>query len=155
MIIPREIEELLKKEAYEKGIDLELLIIDKLSFNLDSSTKVSLYLRKAEELFNESLEYLKNDDLIQAAEKAWSTCASMVKAYAEKKGLEHYRHRQLEEIMTKLISEKGGDKELISEWSVCLRLHSNFYEGFMTKLDLSSSLELVKKFIEKMKTEIL
>jgi len=42
-------------------------------------------------------------------------------------------HRQLEEIVSNIISQMNGDKELISEWSTCLRLHSNFYENLMTR----------------------
>ena len=117
---------------------MELLLIDKLAKDLDPAIKVSLYLNKAEELFKEALDYLNRGDLIQASEKAWGACASVVKAYAEGRGMEHYRHRQLEEAMSRLISERGGDKELISGWGTCLRLHSNFYEGFMTRQDLEA-----------------
>ncbi|MDT7903421.1 MAG: PaREP1 family protein [Caldivirga sp.] len=154
MRIPREVEELLRREAYERGIDVELLLIDKLAKDLDPAIKVSLYLNKAEELFKEALDYLNRGDLIQASEKAWGACASVVKAYAEGKGMEHYRHRQLEEAMSRLISERGGDKELISGWGTCLRLHSNFYEGFMTRQDLEASLELVRGFLNRMRSEV-
>jgi hypothetical protein len=56
--IPREVEELLRRETYERGIDVELLLIDKLAKDLDPAIKVSLYLNKAEELFKEALDYL-------------------------------------------------------------------------------------------------
>jgi hypothetical protein len=59
-------------------------------------------------------------------------------------------HRQLEEIMSNIISQMNGDKELISEWSTCLRLHSNFYENLMTEKDLRSSIELVENFVKNM-----
>lgn len=70
----------------------------------------------------------------------------IVKAYGEKRGLEHYM--QLEEIVSNIISQMNGDKELISEWSTCLR--SNFYENLMTEKDLHSLIELVENFIKNM-----
>ncbi|QIW23837.1 HEPN domain-containing protein [Sulfolobus sp. S-194] len=150
MEIPKLLEEVLKKEAFEKGIDEEILLIDKLSRDLDPSTRFTLYKEKANELLSEAKKYLERGDLIQASEKAWGACASIVKAYAEKKGLEHYRHRQLEEVMSKLISTEKDDK-LVSDWSICLRLHSNFYEGFMTIEDVKLSLLKVEEFLEVMK----
>jgi len=147
--VPKRIEEILKKEAYEKGIDEELLLIDKLRKELDPSTRYSLYKEKAVELLAEAKNYLEKKDLIQASEKAWGACASIVKAYAEKLGLEHFRHRQLEEIMSNLIS-KEGKKELLYGWSVCLRLHSNFYEGFMNEEDVSLSIKVVEEFVNLM-----
>jgi uncharacterized protein (UPF0332 family) len=150
MQLPKLLEEIIKKEAREKGIDEEVLLIDKLSKDLDPTIRFNLYKEKAEELLLEAKKYLEKRDLLQASEKAWGACASIVKAYAEKKGLEHYRHRQLEEIMSKLISVERS-KELVSEWSICLRLHANFYEGFMTEEDVRISIEGVEEFIKNMK----
>lgn len=135
----------IKKEAFEKGVFEEILLIDKLS--LDPSTRFTL---KANELLSEAKKYLEMGDLIQTSEKAWGACASIVKAYAEKKGLEHYTHRQLEEVMSKLISTEK-DEKLVSDWSICLRLHSNIYEGFMTSEDVKLSLLKVEEFVEVMK----
>ncbi|WP_048054713.1 PaREP1 family protein [Acidianus hospitalis] len=115
---------------------------------LDPQTRYSLYKEKAEELLAEARKYLESKDFIQASEKAWGACASIVKAYGEKRGLEHYR--QLEEIVSNIISQMNGDKELISEWSTCLRLHSNFYENLMTEKDLHSSIKLVENFVKNM-----
>ncbi|BDB99774.1 PaREP1 family protein [Saccharolobus caldissimus] len=149
MQIPRQIEEILRKEAYEKGIDEEILLIDKLGKELDPITRSSLYIEKAKELLAEARNYFEKKDLVQASEKAWGACASIVKAYGEKSGLEHYRHRQLEEIMSNLIS-KEGRRELLYGWSVCLRLHSNFYEGFMTEQDVNLSIKVVEEFVNNM-----
>ncbi|BFH72935.1 hypothetical protein SJAV_08790 [Sulfurisphaera javensis] len=85
-------------------------------------------------------------------EKTWGACASIVRAYGEKHCLEHYRHRDLEEIMSKLVSKTG--KELGLLWGACLRLHSNFYENFMVKDDVKMMIEAVKEFVGKMKTLI-
>jgi Archaeal PaREP1/PaREP8 family. len=126
------------------------LLIDKLSKDLDPQTRYSLYKEKAEELLAEARKYLESKDFIQASEKAWGACASIVKAYGEKRGLEYYMHRQLEEIMSNIISQMNRDKELISEWSTCLRSHSNFYENLMTEKDLHSSIELVENFVKNM-----
>lgn len=149
MQVPKQIEDILKKEALQKGIDEEVLLLDKLTRDLDPEVKLNLYKEKSTELLEEAKKYLERKDFIQASEKAWGACASIVKAYAEKRGLEHYRHRQLEEIMSKIISAERS-KELLSGWSICLRLHSNLYEGFMTEEDVKISLEEVEKFIKDM-----
>ncbi|BDC17260.1 PaREP1 family protein [Acidianus sp. HS-5] len=147
-------DEVIRKEAKEKGIDEEVLLIDNLSNDLDPTIRYTLYEEKAKDLLSEAKKYLEERDFIQASEKAWGACASIVKAYAEKNGLEHYRHRELEEIMSGIISQMNGDKELISEWSTCLRFHSNFYDNFMTEKNLYSSLELVENFIKNMENGI-
>jgi len=46
MQLPKEIEDAIKKEAKEKGIDEEVLLIDKLSKDLDPQTRYSLYKEK-------------------------------------------------------------------------------------------------------------
>lgn len=73
-----------------------------------------------------------------------------MKAYAEKRGLEHYRHRQPEEAVSELIRAEK-DEKLVSGWSVCLRLRSNFYEGFMTREDVELSLSKAEEFVGVMK----
>ena len=154
--VPKKVEEQLEKEAYEKGIDVELLIIDKLSASIDPETRKEVYAGAADVLLSEAFNYFNKGDLVQASEKGWGACASVVKAYGEKLGVEHYRHRQLEEIMTRLVQEmkrRGSTdaRQLIEGWGVCLRLHSNFYEGFMSPEDVEESLNIVKGFVGKMK----
>jgi len=49
--------------------------------------------------------------------------------------------------MSNIISQMNEDKELISEWSTCLRLHS---KNLVTEKDLHSSIELVENFVKNM-----
>ena len=154
--VPKKVEEQLEKEAYEKGIDVELLIIDKLSASIDPETRKEVYASAADVFLSEAFNYLNKGDLVQASEKGWGACASVVKAYGEKLGVEHYRHRQLEEIVTRLVQKmkRSGStnaRQLIEGWGVCLRLHSNSYEGFMSAEDVEESLNIVKEFVSKMK----
>ena len=145
MEVPKEV---IKREAEKRGMEEGVVLIDMLRIP-DPSEKSSLYLRRAEELLDEARRLFESKDFIQASEKAWGACASVVKAYAELKGLEHYRHVQLEEIVSSMVAERGGDKELVAGWSVCLRLYENSYEGFMSKEDLRASLELAEGFVRK------
>ncbi|MGC9105423.1 MAG: PaREP1 family protein [Thermoprotei archaeon] len=71
MEIPKLLEEALKREAFEKGIDEEVLIIDKLSRDLDPATRFALYVEKADDLLSEARKYLEAGDLVQASGKAW------------------------------------------------------------------------------------
>ncbi len=52
------IEEILKKEAFEKGIDEQLLLIDELTRDLDPSTRFTLYEEKTDQLLSETKTYL-------------------------------------------------------------------------------------------------
>ena len=148
MQVPKRLEEALKEEAKNRGIDEEVLLIDKLARDLDPKTRAELYEEKALELLEEARGYLERKDLVQASEKAWGACASAVKAFAEKEGMEHYRHRQLEEVASKIITE-AHDEELLTGWFVCLRLNANFYEGFMTEEEVCTAIKMVSSFVKR------
>ena len=137
-----------KREAEKRGMEEGVVLIDVLRIP-DPSEKSSLYLRRAEELLSEARRLFESKDFIQASERAWGACASVVKAYAELKGLEHYRHVQLEEVVSSIVAEREGDKELVTGCSDCLRLHENSYEGLMSEEDLRASLELAEGFVRK------
>lgn len=135
---------------------MELLVIDKLSASIDPETRKEVYASAADVFLSEAFNYLNKGNLVQASEKGWGACTSVVKAYGEKLGVEHYRHRQLEEIMTRLVQEmkrsgSNDSRQLIEGWGVCLRLHSNFYEGVMPAEEVEESLNIVKEFVSKMK----
>ena len=148
MQVPKRLEEALREEAKNRGIDEEVLLIDKLARDLDPKTRAELYEEKALELLEEARMYLERKDLVQASEKAWGACASAVKAFAEKEGLEHYRHRQLEEVASKIITRERSE-DLLSGWSVCLRLHANFYDSFMTEDEVRIALKIAEGFVKK------
>jgi hypothetical protein len=65
--VPKQIEDILKKEALQKGIDEEVLLLDKLTRDLE--VKVNLYKEKSTELLEEAKKYLEKKDFIQASEK--------------------------------------------------------------------------------------
>jgi hypothetical protein len=50
--------------------------------------------------------------------------------------------------------KETGDEELLRLLASAERLHSNFYEGFMTRKEIEVHVEDVKKLIEKLKTHI-
>ena len=148
MQVPKRLEEALREEAKSRGIDEEVLLIDKLARDLDPKTRAELYEEKALELLEEARIYLERKDLVQASEKAWGACASAVKAFAEKEGMEHYRHRQLEEVASKIITRERSE-DLLSGWSVCLRLHANFYDNFMTEDEVRIALKIAEGFVKR------
>ena len=71
MKVPKRLEEALREEAKGRGIDEEVLLIDKLARDLDPRARAELYEEKALELLEEARVYLEGKDLVQASEKAW------------------------------------------------------------------------------------
>ncbi|MGC9105044.1 MAG: PaREP1 family protein [Thermoprotei archaeon] len=149
LTLPKEVEEALLKEAIKKGLDPEVLLLDKLSSSLDPKSRVKVYLEKSRELIQRAEKYLAEGDLAQASEKAWGGAPPRSRPTPRRRGLEHFRHRDLEEVVSRMITENKGDKTLIAGWGACLRLHSNFYEGFMTREDVEATVGLVKEFLER------
>lgn len=131
------------------GNKAEEKIIDILLSALDPKTRIDVYLKISEEYYSKALEEI-NKDLREASEKIWGSCVQVVKAYAEKIGLEHYTHHDLEVVMNKVIKETK-DQEILIGWSTCLRFHANFYEGFMDNETFNQYLRYVNVFLDKMK----
>ena len=75
--VPKKVEEYLEREAYNRGIDVELLIVEKLLISTDPQTRKEVYTSNADLLLNEAFNYLNKGDLIQASEKGWGACASL------------------------------------------------------------------------------
>lgn len=108
------------------------------------------YLELSARYLAEAEELLAKGELQQASEKLWGAAAEAVKAVAEAKGWRHYRHRELEEAVERLC-EEVKDPELPRLWASALRLHANFYEGFMGHATLKLHAEDVKRLVEKLR----
>ena len=91
---------------------------------------------------------LAEDDLLQASEKGWGAAAHTVKGVAENKGWLHNGHRELYLVVNRL-SQELGDSEIRVLFDSASALHSNFYEGWMPREMIESSLAQVGRFLEK------
>jgi len=102
------------------------------------------YLREAEKLFEAK-------DYSQASEKLWGAAAEMVKAVAAKRGVELGTHASLWGYVSKLDREHP-ELDLKRDFSYAGNLHQNFYEDWLGKEYISEGLELVRAFIEKLRS---
>ncbi len=102
------------------------------------------YLKDAEKLFSKH-------DYSQASEKLWGAAAEMVKVVAAKRGDELGTHASLWDYVSKLDKEHP-ELTLKRDFSYAGNLHQNFYEDWLGKDYVKEGLEVVKGFIEKLRS---
>ena len=101
------------------------------------------------EFFIKAEEVLAQGDLLQASEKLWGAAAHMVQAVAEARGWAHSGHRELFQVVFRLVQETG-DQDLRSLFDVANSLHSNFYENWMPENWIEAGAREVGEFLEKL-----
>ncbi|MEW6104494.1 MAG: PaREP1 family protein [bacterium] len=106
-------------------------------------TRVDKYIKEAE-------KELKEDNLLQASEKYWGASAQMVKAWATAKGIQHNGHAWLFEAVDKLAKEEK-EPFLKKQFSLAGMLHTNLYEGWLTKDEVEDNASEAKLFCDKIK----
>lgn len=143
-----QVAEILKKAAGEK--DVEEYILTLLAERLDPPQRVEAYLALHEKYLGEAEELYRRGDLAQAGEKYWGAVAALLDATAEKRGWEHYSHRDYNMIVGRLYKE-SGDKELLTAFGMAERLHANLYHSFMDKEIFEAHREEALKLVEKLK----
>ena len=115
-----------------------------------AEAKARAYLDASEALLAEAEEFLASGDLREASEKFWGAVVQAVKAVAEARGWEHYRHHHISRAISRLVAETG-DVELSRLFSSAERLHANFYEGFMSELELRAHAEDARRLVRKLR----
>ncbi len=100
-------------------------------------------------LLEQGFAELEQRDLRQASEKAWGAAAQMLKSIAERRGWEHKGHRFIRRVASRLANETG-DVEIRRLYRVASDLHTNFYEDLDTAEDVTSGLEDVQRFLDKL-----
>ena len=81
------LEELIKL-LMSKGIDVEDVLLDALSIK-DPGESANERIRLVEKYMNEARDYLSKGDAVQAGEKLYKAAEEVIKALAEKYGVEH------------------------------------------------------------------
>ncbi len=92
---------------------------------------------------------LAEGDLTQASEKGWGAAAVAIKAVAESREMDHYRHRDLWRIVRTLVLETG-DTDIRGAFSRAESLHANFYEAWMGVDDVEDNLGHVERLVGKL-----
>ena len=113
------------------------------------STRTQYHNDTGREFLASARAYLAAGDLLQASEKGWGAAAQMVKSAAEDRGWPHNGHRQLYVVINRLASETG-DQQLRILFDSASALHANFYEGWMPREMVESSLGQVAELVAQL-----
>ncbi|MGC9050664.1 PaREP1 family protein [Pyrobaculum sp.] len=140
--------ELLKKAA--AGRDVEEFILGLLTERLDPPQRVEAYLALHEKYLREAEELYQKGDLAQAGEKYWGAVAALLNAIAEKRGWEHYSHRDYALAINRLYRETR-DRELVVGFRMAEGLHANYYHNFMETEEFKLHREAVLRLVEKLR----
>jgi len=108
------------------------------------------YRNASDDFMQKAYQYLEQGDLVQASEKGWGAAAEMVKAIAERRGWRHDGHGYLYRIVDSLIKETG-DTQLGNLFHVAGSLHINFYEQWHQAAMVSSGIDDVQLFVDKLR----
>lgn len=154
VLLPKKLEEKIKKESKRLDIPEEELISKVLSefFKepLDPESRVELHLKLCEKYLKEADELLSKGDYVQASKKAWSAASQIAKALAAKEGRELRSHAELHKFVSEL-RNKMNDPEISTLWLSANSLHQNFYENWLPEETVRDGVENVKKFVEKLR----
>ena len=101
------------------------------------------------EFISKAHDALTQHDLLQASEKLWGAAAHMVKAVAETRGWAHSGHRELFQVVNRLVDETGNG-ELRPLFDAANSLHSNFYENWMPEVWIEDGARRVREFIAQL-----
>ncbi|AET33743.1 PaREP1 family protein [Pyrobaculum ferrireducens] len=114
---------------------------------LDPPQRVEAYLALREKYLREAEELYARGDLAQAGEKYWGAVAALLNAIAEKRGWEHYSHKDYNAVVGRLYKE-SGDKELLTAFGMAERLHANLRHNFMDKEIFEAHREEALKLVD-------
>ena len=99
--------------------------------------------------FMKAADALAEEDLLQASEKLWGASAHMIKAVAEARGWQHYGHRELFQVVHRLV-EETGDEEFRDLFDIANSLHINFYENRMDSQWIENRTERIGNLLNKL-----
>ncbi len=89
----------------------------------------SRYLEMSKSLIQKAQQELdRDDDLMQASEKAWGAVAHVLKSIAALRGWNHHHHLLMEDLAT-VLQWQTGSTEILGRFASAQVLHTNFYEN--------------------------
>jgi len=127
--IPRKIVELVR----ERGLDLEILIVDALIeiLKVDPNEEVALRIEVAEHFFEEAKKYIEVGDAVQASEKLYKVVEECIKALAQ-----YYRIPELSEVIKRgrwdtwilgkaaaRLALQLGEERIRTAWAYAYEIH--------------------------------
>lgn len=154
LLDPKSIYDRLRKKAEGFGMTVGELLIDILTNNLSSKEKAEEYARASLEFLELAKEELVKGNLREASEKIWGAVILIIKAHAyAKTGRRLTSHRELREYKDRVADELGS--WVIMTFQQASDMHTNFYEGWVTKREVKMTLESVEKLVKVIAKRIL
>lgn len=148
--IPSEVYKALRRASIRNGKDPATMVIESILKSLDPKSRIEIYMKLYERYLKDAEELTAKGDFVQASEKYWGAVTAILNAIGEIRGWDHYTHRDYNVIIENLY-EETGDKDLLADFSIAERLHSNFYHNFMRKSAFEYHRERVLRLIEKLR----
>ncbi len=148
--IPSEVYEALRRASIRSGKDPATMVIESILKSLDPKSRIEIYMKLYERYLKDAEELTAKGDFVQASEKYWGAVTAILNAIGEIRGWDHYTHRDYNVIIENLY-EETGDKDLLADFSIAERLHSNIYHNFMRKSTFEYHRERVLRLIEKLR----
>ena len=116
---------------------------------LEIGMTTQTYHEASRKLLAQARDELAVGDVRQASEKGWGAAAQMVKAVAEQRGWEHKGHGALFTVVDQ-VARETQDHSARTKFHVANSLHANFYEHWMSADMVSSGLDEVGMFIDRL-----
>lgn len=110
--------------------------------------QTNIYKKQSRIFLTQAFEELEKGDLPQASEKGWGAATQILKAIAQKRGWDHFTHRDLFLVVDHLV-EQNGDSEIAVLFNSAGFLHTNFYENVYSDRAVEASLHRVIRFVDK------
>ena len=107
------------------------------------------YRSAANTLYDQAEVELTAGDLRQASEKFWGAAAQAMKSVAERHDWEHSTHAHAYGVLNNLF-QMTGDQRIRDWFKHAEVLHINFYEDWMTELDVRKSAERIRRLIDRL-----
>jgi len=137
--VSEEVYELISAIAKRKAKDVEEVILEYVTKDIDPGMRVEVYMKLHEKYLKDAEELYAKSELAQAGEKYWGAITALLNAIEEKKGWSHYTHRDCAEIVERLSEEL---KESLGRLFASIeRLHANYYHNFLTKVNFEAHRE--------------
>ncbi len=93
------------------------------------TTSVDYHLERSWHFFELVDDEVERGELEEAGNKLWGAAAHAIKAVAMKRSWPHGAHRDLEEVVMRLVDDEGAPATLYTYYALANWFHSRFYGG--------------------------
>ena len=93
------------------------------------TTAVEYHLERSWHFLDLVDDEVERGELEEASNKLWGAAAHAIKAVAEQRGWPHGAHRDLEEVVMRLVGDEGAPPILYTYYASANWYHSRFYGG--------------------------